>query len=620
MQLSYINIKNFKYIRDLVIRDMDEVVILVGKNNTGKTTVVDAIRLVCGEYKVRETDFLDPSQPIIIEVTFSCSEEDLRYMHRHGLVSRYKKYDIWYRDICKKLPSFVGNQLSFTCSVSKDNIYYDDGTRKNNPYVKEMFPKLYYIDHERNIRHMEENVLHMYDNQFLEELISDQCILDTTKCCDQCFDCIAFIQKKMPQDLTAYETRKLLEYKVSYSRLNELSKQVTNYFHQNGSTTRDIRYQLEFRIREAIKVHTQVWDQNRNTYAPIGVLSEGFKSMYVLSLLEAYIQIEQSSPSIIMIEDPELFLHPEMQKIAGEIILRLSKKNQVIFTTHSPSMISNFTSRQIKQTILDSDGYTVVNEQVNVDDILDDLGYSASDVMNVGFVFIVEGKQDQNRLPMLLEKYYSEIYDDKGKLQRIAIIPTNSCTNIKTYANLKYMNKLYLRDQFLMIRDSDGKNPKQLVKQLCSYYGKRESEERGELPRVRSKNVLILKYYSFENYFLDPTVMSKIGVIKNEQELYQILYNNYKEYLYQLPSMKRMCKQFNIQIRSMEDIKLNMEQIKIYVRGHNLFDIYYGKYRGKAQEEILKKYIEEAPRTIFSDILDAIDAFIYFKNRKKDSY
>ncbi|MDD6066949.1 MAG: hypothetical protein PUD04_10375, partial [Firmicutes bacterium] len=29
-------------------------------------------------------------------------------------------------------------------------------------------------------------------------------------------------------------------------------------------------------------------------------------------------------------------------------------------------------------------------------------------------------------------------------LQRISIIPTNSCTNIKTYANLKYINKLYL--------------------------------------------------------------------------------------------------------------------------------------------------------------------------------
>lgn len=43
------------------------------------------------------------------------------------------------------------------------------------------------------------------------------------------------------------------------------------------------------------------------------------------------------------------------------------------------------------------------------------------------------------------------MYDENGNLQRIAIITTNSCTNIKTYANLKYMNQIYLKDNFLMI-------------------------------------------------------------------------------------------------------------------------------------------------------------------------
>lgn len=77
--------------------------------------------------------------------------------------------------------------------------------------------------------------------------------------------------------------------------------------------------------------------------------------------------------------------------------------------------------------------------------------------MNVSFVFIVEGKQDKSRLPLLLKKYYSEVYDESGQLKRIAIISTNSCTNIKTYANLKYINSVYLKDSFMMIRDSDGK-------------------------------------------------------------------------------------------------------------------------------------------------------------------
>lgn len=169
-----------------------------------------------------------------------------------------------------------------------------------------------------------------------------------------------------------------------------------------------------------------------------------------------------------------------------------------------------------------------------------------------------------------------------------------------------------------MIRDSDGKNPKQLVKQLCSYYSQRNHEDMDNLPRVTPKNVLILKYYSFENYFLNPKIMVKIGVIKNEEEFYNILYKKYKDYLFKLGSTRRMLKLLGIRINSKQDLKDHMEDIKTYVRGHNLFDIFYGKYRGSAETEILKKYIEIAPPEEFDDILQGINRFVYFENRKKD--
>ena len=65
-----------------------------------------------------------------------------------------------------------------------------------------------------------------------------------------------------------------------------------------------------------------------------------------------------------------------------------------------------------------------------------------------------------------------------------------------------------------------------------------------------------------------------------------------------------------------EDIVDNIENIRIYVRGHNLYDIFYGRYK-KQENEILTKYIEAAPREIFADILEKIDAFVYFDSRKK---
>jgi len=82
--------------------------------------------------------------------------------------------------------------------------------------------------------------------------------------------------------------------------------------------------------------------------------------------------------------------------------------------------------------------------------------------------------------------------------------------------------------------------------------------------------------------------------------------------------MKRMCKFKNVRINSKQDLKDNMENIRIFVRGHNLFDIFYGKYKRDREIEILKKYIDVAPRENFANILDAIDRFVYFENRRKD--
>ena len=94
---------------------------------------------------------------------------------------------------------------------------------------------------------------------------------------------------------------------------------------------------------------------------------------------------------INMVEDPEIFLHPKLQKVSGDILYRLSRKNQVMFSTHSPNLLSNFNSRQIRQVFLNEDGLSNVKERTDISAVLDDLGYSANDLMNVNFVFIVEG-------------------------------------------------------------------------------------------------------------------------------------------------------------------------------------------------------------------------------------
>ena len=129
------------------------------------------------------------------------------------------------------------------------------------------------------------------------------------------------------------------------------------------------------------------------------------------------------------------------------------------------------------------------------------------------------------------------------------------------------------------------------------------------------KNVLILKYYSFENYFLNPTVMAQLGIVESEQEFYEIFLAKWKEYLHRISSGKKLTEVLGKNLETTEDVKAHMEEIRIYMRGHNLYDIFYGRYK-KQEVQILTQYIELAPREDFADILDSIERFIYFESRK----
>ena len=617
MRIIRMRIRNFKMIRNMDISDIENALILVGQNNTGKTMVLDALRAVGGSYQIQAKDFNEENANIEIFITMEFSEEDLEHMQQHGVVSKYRRMDAWLSDFQKKLPSFQNGVLSFEMIVNKDGrIRYQDGIQKNNSYIREVFPKIYYCDAERNLTQLQEDLLMLQEDEILKQMRENVCIFNSARKCKHCFSCIGLINQKKPEDLTAFETSKLLDYKLYQLNLNDFAQKVNINFHKNGGQE-EILYSMNRDVERMLRVTTEIYHPIQKFTRPIENLGKGMRSLYMLSLLETYTEADNQVPSIIMIEDPEIFLHPTLQKVTGEILYQLSKKNQVIFSTHSPNLLPNFNSRQIRQVVLDDEGYSTVKEKTDISRILDDLGYSAGDLMNVNFVFIVEGKQDKSRLPLLLKKYYSEIYDEERNLSRVSIITTNSCTNIKTYANLKYMNQIYLKDQFLMIRDGDGADASKLKNQLCRYYEERSKEDIDTLPRVLPKNVLILKYYSFENYFLNPEIMAQLHVIPTEESFYQIFLEKWKEYLYKIKSGRHLMEVMGHSFESVEDVKNHMEEIRIYMRGHNLYDIFYGRYRNEEQE-LLTKYIELAPKEDFRDILDSINHFIYFENRKNE--
>lgn len=90
MEIKYLSIKNFKSIRHMEISDIQNALILVGKNNTGKSSILHALRAVEGSYEISLDDFNETMQNIEIGFILSITEEDLHIFHKNGMVSQYK--------------------------------------------------------------------------------------------------------------------------------------------------------------------------------------------------------------------------------------------------------------------------------------------------------------------------------------------------------------------------------------------------------------------------------------------------------------------------------------------------------------------------------------------------
>ena len=57
MRMTGIHIKRFRAIRDVTIDSVENALILVGQNNTGKSTIIDALRVALGDIAITKKDF-----------------------------------------------------------------------------------------------------------------------------------------------------------------------------------------------------------------------------------------------------------------------------------------------------------------------------------------------------------------------------------------------------------------------------------------------------------------------------------------------------------------------------------------------------------------------------------
>ena len=90
--------------------------------------------------------------------------------------------------------------------------------------------------------------------------------------------------------------------------------------------------------------------------------------------------------------------------------------------------------------------------------------------------------------------------------------------------------------------------------------------------------------------------MEKLGIIKSEEAFYEILFEKWNEYLHKIKSGKRLLEILGKDLLTIQDMKSHMEEIKIYMRGHNLYDIFYGRYKGNEEEMCIRDRAAGADR------------------------
>src|SRR5262249_42705847 len=95
-------------------------------------------------------------------------------------------------------------------------------------------------------------------------------------------------------------------------------------------------------------------------------VGEGFQNAIVIAILRAFEETRRSG-AILLIEEPEMFLHPQMQRSLYKSLRKIGETNQVIYTTHSPHFVSVPDYRDVLLVRRNEDGTYVVQSSLASD-------------------------------------------------------------------------------------------------------------------------------------------------------------------------------------------------------------------------------------------------------------
>jgi predicted ATP-dependent endonuclease of OLD family len=454
-KLSIQNFRLFPADKEFVVDDINVpdnsndgsgLTVFVGENGCGKTSLLDAISLPLLEYKTENfsiQDFFNPNKKTNIEILSEKNFEVSGTMPRGKFYSKGFSFEanVRSRDNKTYLSSLVVNDQKFIkadgCDKPKDSSP-DLRVNVNNPFKGKRF---------------DENDILFLDKNRIYQIRSGT--YNTTR-----FD-------RLMEDLSLQYIRSKDNIDDLSGGLDGLKNDVENQFLADAITKFEKISNAKITLNFIENWHPfkQCFfaeKKDNSQQISLDMLGAGYEMIFAL-IYSFYLAQQSGKQLIVLIDEPELHLHPSLQEKFVKLLLEFSKTAQIIITTHSPLLVKQlFYNENIDAKVLSKNGKQV--KVVSVEERL--LPFISSSEVN----YLAFGLATEEHHNELYEELKYKKADDKGIKKFDSIYFQTEKNEPANYPWRGNQNKVslhtYIRNQIHHFKDNGCPDLQQLTSSI----------------------------------------------------------------------------------------------------------------------------------------------------------
>jgi len=356
MKIKTISISGYRSINDTLTLEFGNINALVGPNNAGKSNILNAINTVLGRDWITVNNFGDndvflnsPDRDIEITIEF---QEPIQYHQYKGidpipiptisfLYTRYKiGPNAGQRRLEKKCLNTNGKQVQVYAKKPKTGEQRQYQPLTSIPQDIHASIPLIHIGSNRNLKSQLPSGKYSLLGKLLEDINSDfQNPSNTIVVQDKTGK-----DKEVPRIERFNQCIKAAIESLSTEEYRKLEKTINdNALAQLGidPDDKDQNARIYFSPLESIDFYKSlnILVEENGFSINATELGGGFQNALVIAILKAF-EERKKSGAVLLIEEPEMFLHPQMQRSLYKTLRNIGETNQIIYTTHSPHFVT----------------------------------------------------------------------------------------------------------------------------------------------------------------------------------------------------------------------------------------------------------------------------------------